>query len=155
VGQPAQNAPDTIDWHEATLSLEDGLERRVNNTLVFPLFGVGAAGFAPIPFTYGGERVPDVVGNVRCTGTWGGAQAHCTRSATWRRGSPPSMARSCRSSTRSPACRTRLCGQEYGFAAVFDAYVNLLLRTHEEQGVLGAEHMAVQARNRSPPIYWD
>jgi hypothetical protein len=58
----------------ATLSLEDGLERRVNNTLVFPLFGVGAAGFAPIPFTYGGERVPDVVANVRYTGTWGGVQ---------------------------------------------------------------------------------
>src|SRR4029450_12081187 len=47
-----------------TLSLEDGLERRVNNPFVFPLFGVGAAGFAPVPFTYGGERVPDVVGNV-------------------------------------------------------------------------------------------
>ena len=30
--------------------------------------------FAPIPFTYGGDRVPDIVANVRYTGTWGGAQ---------------------------------------------------------------------------------
>jgi hypothetical protein len=60
----------------ATLSLEDGLERRVNNELLFPLFGVGAgtADFAPVPFTYGGQRTPDVVANVRYTGTWGGAQ---------------------------------------------------------------------------------
>ncbi len=60
----------------ATLSLEDNIERRVNNNLVFPLFGSGATTpvFAPIPFTYGGERVPDVVANLRYTGTWGGAQ---------------------------------------------------------------------------------
>ena len=60
----------------ATLSLEDGLERRVNNELVFPLFGVGAASpvFAPLPFTYGGQRMPDIVANLRYTGTWGGAQ---------------------------------------------------------------------------------
>jgi hypothetical protein len=60
----------------ATLSLEDGIDRRVNNTLVFPVFGAGVAvpAFAPIPFTYGGERIPDIVGNVRYTGTWGGAQ---------------------------------------------------------------------------------
>jgi Porin subfamily len=60
----------------ATLSLEDGLERRVNNELVFPLFGAGVATpvFAPLPFTYGGERIPDIVANIRYTGAWGGAQ---------------------------------------------------------------------------------
>lgn len=60
----------------ATLSLEDAIERRVNNALDFPFFGTGSAVpvFAPIPFTYGGERIPDVVANLRYTGTWGGAQ---------------------------------------------------------------------------------
>ena len=60
----------------ATLSLENGLQRRVNNTLVFPLFGVDAAVpvFAPIPFTYGGDRSPDVVANLRYTSDWGGVQ---------------------------------------------------------------------------------
>jgi len=40
------------------------------------LFGAGAATpvFAPLPFTYGGERTPDVVANLRYTGDWGGAQ---------------------------------------------------------------------------------
>ncbi len=60
----------------ATLSLENGLQRRVNNTLVFPLFGVDAAVpvFAPIPFTYAGDRSPDVVANLRYTSDWGGVQ---------------------------------------------------------------------------------
>ncbi|MBF9197891.1 porin [Microvirga terrestris] len=58
----------------ATLSLEEG--RWVNNEFDFPLFGVGATSptLAPIAFTYGGERMPDVVANIRYTGTWGGAQ---------------------------------------------------------------------------------
>lgn len=56
----------------ATMSLEDGLERRVNNELIFPLFGTDA--FAPLPFVYGGQRMPDIVANLRYTGTWGGAQ---------------------------------------------------------------------------------
>ncbi|MBD2748589.1 porin [Microvirga sp. BT688] len=58
----------------ATLSLEEG--QRVNNDLDFPLFGVGTPPpvLAPIAFTYGGERIPDVVANLRYTGTWGGAQ---------------------------------------------------------------------------------
>ncbi|MGO4704402.1 porin [Microvirga sp. 2MCAF38] len=55
----------------ATLSLEDGLERRN-----------GAVAGA---FSYGGQRVPDVVGNVKYTGTWGTAQlsaaVHQIRSA--------------------------------------------------------------------------
>jgi hypothetical protein len=60
----------------ATLSLEDGTERQVNNELDFPLFGVATTSpvFAPIASTYGGERMPDVVANLRYTGTWGGAQ---------------------------------------------------------------------------------
>ena len=60
----------------ATLSLEDGLSRRINNDLVFAQLGVAGvpALFAPIPFTYGGNRVPDLVANVRYTGSWGGAQ---------------------------------------------------------------------------------
>ncbi|MGF9764026.1 porin [Microvirga sp. 0TCS3.31] len=58
----------------ATLSLEEG--RWVNNEFDFPLFGVGSAppALAPIAFSYGGQRVPDVVANIRYTGTWGGAQ---------------------------------------------------------------------------------
>jgi hypothetical protein len=45
----------------ATLSIEDGLERRQ---------------FSPVSpfFAYAGQRVPDVVGNVKYTGTWGSAQ---------------------------------------------------------------------------------
>ena len=30
--------------------------------------------FAPIPFTYGGERMPDIVSNLRYIGTWGSVQ---------------------------------------------------------------------------------
>ena len=55
----------------ATLSLEDGTQRSVNNDLAFPLF---APVFAPIASTYAGELMPDVVANLRYTGTWGGAQ---------------------------------------------------------------------------------
>jgi hypothetical protein len=60
----------------ATLSLEDGTQRQVNNELDFPLFGVGSAGavFPPIASTYGGERMPDVVSNLRYKGTWGEVQ---------------------------------------------------------------------------------
>jgi hypothetical protein len=51
----------------ATLSLEDGLERRNN---VF-----GAFGDLPVdPIIYAGQRVPDVVANIKYAGTWGGAQ---------------------------------------------------------------------------------
>ena len=60
----------------ATLSLEDGTQRSVNNDLAFPLFGVASTApvFAPIASTYAGELMPDVVANLRYTGTWGGAQ---------------------------------------------------------------------------------
>ena len=62
----------------ATLSLEDGLERRNSN------FVAGAAFTAPI--AYGGQRAPDVVANLKYAGTWGSAQlsgaVHQIRSAT-------------------------------------------------------------------------
>lgn len=60
----------------ATLSLEDGIGRRFNNELDFPLFGVASASpvFTPIASTYAGQRMPDVIANLRYTGTWGGAQ---------------------------------------------------------------------------------
>lgn len=59
-----------------TLSLEDAIERRVSNPLAFPLFGTGAVSpvFAPLPFDYGGERMPDVVANLRYKGAWGSVQ---------------------------------------------------------------------------------
>ncbi|WP_114943570.1 porin [Microvirga calopogonii] len=60
----------------ATLSFEDGTERQINNDLNFPLFGSGSAfpAFGPIASTYGGERMPDVVANIRYKGTWGEVQ---------------------------------------------------------------------------------
>ncbi|MET0743095.1 MAG: porin [Microvirga sp.] len=48
----------------ASISLEDGLERRYND-----------ATFEGDPaFAYGGQRIPDVVGNIKYVGTWGTAQ---------------------------------------------------------------------------------
>jgi hypothetical protein len=61
----------------ATLSIEDGLERRVNSVP----FGLNLVPvdspvpfFAPFGYTIGGQRMPDVVANVRYSGTWGSAQ---------------------------------------------------------------------------------
>jgi Porin subfamily len=48
----------------ATISLEDGIERRAG--IVDTVTGTG--------LTYGGQRLPDVVANVKYTGTWGTAQ---------------------------------------------------------------------------------
>ncbi|MBM6594337.1 porin [Microvirga pudoricolor] len=48
----------------ATLSLEDGIERRAG------LLRAGLTG----PDVYGGQRAPDVVGNIKYAGTWGSAQ---------------------------------------------------------------------------------
>ena len=58
----------------ATLSLEDPQERRVTNLFDFYPGGVPLFPGAPLAFQYGGARIPDVVGNVRYTGTWGGVQ---------------------------------------------------------------------------------
>jgi hypothetical protein len=48
----------------ATLSIEDGIERRAG------LVELGSGDF----LAYGGQRMPDVVGNVKYTATWGTAQ---------------------------------------------------------------------------------
>ncbi|MET0744916.1 MAG: porin [Microvirga sp.] len=50
----------------ATLSIEDGLERRSSGFIVG---GTSALGLIPA-----GQRAPDVVGNIKYTGTWGTAQ---------------------------------------------------------------------------------
>jgi len=49
----------------ATLSVENPLDRRYNNAFV---------GGAAIPFVSAGTRVPDIIGNVKYTGTWGTVQ---------------------------------------------------------------------------------
>ena len=62
----------------ASISLEDGLERRNNNF-------VAGAGLFTAPIAYGGQRAPDVVANLKYAGTWGTAQlsgaVHQIRSA--------------------------------------------------------------------------
>ncbi|MGO4573908.1 porin [Microvirga sp. 2TAF3] len=62
----------------ATLSIEDGLERRDNG---FPDVG----GPAATALRYGGQRAPDLVANLKYDGTWGSAQlsgaVHQIRSA--------------------------------------------------------------------------
>ncbi|NIX75895.1 porin [Microvirga terricola] len=50
----------------ATLAIEDGIERRQS--------GFIAGGPASSALNYAGERAPDVVGNLKYTGTWGTAQ---------------------------------------------------------------------------------
>ena len=54
----------------ATVSLEDAQERRVTGVP----FGLAGITDGPIAFTYGGQRMPDVVANVRYAGTWGSVQ---------------------------------------------------------------------------------
>jgi opacity protein-like surface antigen len=89
----------------ATLSLEDGIQRRSTSaTLLGPLDDEDAPIFDPV-IGYGGQRVPDVVANLKYDGTWGGAQlsgaVHQVRSAV-------------------PTVDT-----EYGYAVGASAYVNL------------------------------
>jgi hypothetical protein len=48
----------------ATLALEDGIDRRSSG------FGIES----PFALAYAGQRVPDVVGNIKYDGTWGTAQ---------------------------------------------------------------------------------
>ena len=52
----------------ATISLEDGLDRRSNG------FAVGGPG--AIPLNYAGQRSPDVIGVLKYDGTWGTASLH-------------------------------------------------------------------------------
>jgi hypothetical protein len=56
------------DGFSATLSIEDGLDRR--RGLLNPGFGAVIGGDVP----YAGQRLPDVVGNIKYTATWGTAQ---------------------------------------------------------------------------------
>ena len=60
----------------ATLSIEDGLQRRVNNALAFPLFGVDAGdpGLRSGPLHVCRPALARLVANVRYTGSWGGVQ---------------------------------------------------------------------------------
>jgi hypothetical protein len=79
----------------ATLSLEDGLERRVNNTFVFPLFGVGAAGPAfgsRSPMAASACPMSSATCDTPALGAACSSPAHCTRSATWQPALPLSMA---------------------------------------------------------------
>lgn len=56
----------------ATVSVEDSIQRRVNNTAWVGGFPVGVV--SPVALNYGGQRFPDVVANIRYAGTWGGVQ---------------------------------------------------------------------------------
>jgi len=63
----------------ATIAIEDGTERRAialpNTTAVAPGFvQVDPFQLAPQGFTPGGQRMPDVVGNIRVEQAWGAAQ---------------------------------------------------------------------------------
>jgi len=114
----------------ATLSLEDGTERRVNNELDFPLFGVASPSpvLAPIPFTYGGERMPDVVANIRYTGTWGGAQLsgalHQIRDVAFGLATVDGVAVPVINPTTGLAYPAH-ADTDYGFAIAAQAYANL------------------------------
>jgi hypothetical protein len=57
----------------ATLSLEDGLQRRIGSSVALTFDPVTGE---PLTFgnAYGGQTAPDLVGNVRYAGTWGSAQ---------------------------------------------------------------------------------
>ena len=76
----------------ATLSLEDPHDR---NVLGFPIDLAPAFVFDTIPlaFTYGGTRMPDVIGNVRYVGEWGSVQLGGRRASDPRHG-PKRLARS-------------------------------------------------------------
>ena len=69
----------------ATFSLEDPHDR---NVLGFPIDLAPAFVFDTIPlaFTYGGTRMPDVIGNVRYVGEWGSVQTGRRRASDPRHG---------------------------------------------------------------------
>ncbi|MBF9234172.1 porin [Microvirga alba] len=91
----------------ATVSLEEGYGRRQNNSFT-PIVGQAV-------LAYGGETVPDVIGNVRYVGTWGSAQIsaalHQNRSANLVTSFVPGFA--------------TFPDTEYGFAVGFQGSVNL------------------------------
>ncbi|NBJ13933.1 porin [Microvirga arsenatis] len=91
----------------ATLSLEDSLERRLNS---FVAGSPAASGLV-----YAGQRVPDVVANLKYTGTWGGAQLS----------GAVHQIRSDNLFVDPVTGLTDFPDTEYGFAIAGTAYVNL------------------------------
>ncbi len=87
----------------ATLSLEDGLERRA-----------GINDFT-IDADYAGQRVPDVVANIKYAGTWGGAQLS----------GAVHQIRSLDQFVNPVTGFSDFPDTEYGFAIAGSAYVNL------------------------------
>jgi hypothetical protein len=94
----------------ASISIEDPWSRRVTGDV---------AGFAA-PLTYGGTRMPDVVGNVRYVGDWGNIQlsgaVHQIRDVGWQFALDPAAV-----NPFLPA----YADTEYGFAASLQGSVNL------------------------------
>ena len=118
----------------ATLSVEDALSRRddtelngrggfatvINGTgTIFDgsVLANGVSGIG-IPLLYGGNRVPDLVANVRYTGVWGGVQlsgaVHQIRDVAFNVGFNPLT-------PLLPA----FADTDYGFAVGLSAYVNI------------------------------
>jgi hypothetical protein len=91
----------------ATIALEDALQRRVSDN---DAFNFGTAGTSAID--YAGQRVPNVVANLKYNGTWGGAQLSGTVQQT-------------RSNFLTVDGTTIVPDTEYGFAIGASAYVNL------------------------------
>lgn len=94
----------------ATISLEDPESRRVNATALF----VPAA--YPALFTYAGQRVPDVVANLRVDQAWGSAQLAGAFHHLQGNVFEPALV---------PGGIRRLVDDEYGFAIAAAAKFNL------------------------------
>jgi len=57
----------------ATISAEEGQFRR-NNDIANASFGFAGVDIIPFGINYGGQTLPDIVGNIRSAGTWGSLQ---------------------------------------------------------------------------------
>lgn len=111
----------------ATLSLEDPISRRLLNTDVGyygnspALYGTSGA----YALTTGGARMPDLVGNVRYMGEWGGVQLsgalHQVRDLAFNAYGVPPAAGGALLDPRLPL----YADTEYGFAAMLSGYVKL------------------------------
>src|SRR3712207_1336980 len=109
----------------ATISIEDGLDRRrglLNPGFVDPATGLFVAG-GDIP--YAGQRLPDLVGNVKYTATWGTAQlsgaVHQIRSVVL--GTGPTAGN--QPAVIPDALVGTIPGNEYGFSGAGYLGVNL------------------------------
>jgi hypothetical protein len=102
----------------ATISLEDALSRR--NLTNLGAAGLVVPGGTALFLTPGGERVPDLVGNVRYAGTWGGAQlsgaVHQVRDLAYNVAAP---------GVAFNPLAPEFADTDYGFAVGLSAYVNL------------------------------